>query len=1089
MFDQETIELIQSAPPLEGLDLAELPKELTRAYASIVSLRMRLRQSISAAAYEVELGETERRLQAIALTQEALVTVAPDRENRAAAAFVAASAPQLPFSAKRLITSDNAPSYLTPASIAPEIAATVLFLIAGRGADAAQMSRGIQLAEDETVENVLRRAIVDLAHGRLTDILNRNVQAIADGLVGEGSVVGLLWLELLHGIRRLAADLIGEDGVVQALPSTPEETFARVREISVEEVAFGDGTRVLSTFSGPHHLAALMHSASTDLRSAGVINVETPPATPSTEWLAFLRRLARRRPYLWPNHREAISSGYLNPGTSAILSFPTGAGKSTLAEMKIGMARLNEKKVVFLAPTLALVNQVTTDVRRTFPEAAATMSDELEPEDLKNISVMTPERCLTLLGFNPDVFTGIGLLVFDECHLMHPREGSARRSIDAMLCLLAFLRAVPDTEVLLISAMIANAKELAAWVGEITQRPTLSLTLSWKPTRQARGCIVYPSDEIRKLEMLVAKETSSSRKSIPASVKRLLKASPRGMFSLFQTWKTTNEEDYALLDLISAQVQLDATKRKSPWKQQWNVYLTPNRNAVAAALAARSGDAGVKTLVFAQTIPFCTSIQRQTQEIMLPRSVHFNSEEAEHFKLAAIELGGESHSYCVPGGRVACHHGALLPVERQINESLFRRKDGVDVLIATSTLAQGMNLPGQMVVIAGDDRFDVELEKMALLETHELLNAAGRAGRAGEAADGMVVLVPGKVISYDVESTTITKHWMDLQKIFSNSDQCLELEDPIQPILDRIHAASIIKNPDDIYLLRRLPIRVGEGEDSARRMLLSSFGAFKRRQAGDYGWIEDRIDSAMAHRQEMTGLDEVFSWEDELAATTGILGGSHIRSIADKLRQSVGEPLGTVQRWVEWGLDWLEENGSALGEVLRPITVQSIFGKKFEGFAADDSKGAALLGHLRGVFPMWISGAPLNQLEHALTDEEPKKCEAARDWSLRLAPDIAYFFGIVTQTFKRMVEAETGKTPNLPVAFALHGRCVREGFDSPEKLALHESMGAIVPRVAVHRRFHQIEKFLQGGGDYEKWPALMNRVRDADRRSRKTQQT
>ena len=1088
MFDQQTIELIQSAPPLEGLDLNELPKELTRAYSTIVSLRMRLRESINAEAYEAELGETERRLQAIALTQEAFVAVAPDRDNRAAAAFVAASAHQLRFSAKRLMATDNAPSYLHADSIAPEVAATVLFLIAGRAADAAQISRGIQFAEDNTVEDHLRRAIVDLAHGRLAEIFGRDFEGVADVLVDDGSVVGLLWLELLRGIRRLAADLIGEDSVALELPLAPEVTFARVREISVEEVAFGDATRVLSTFAGPHHLASLLHFASTNLTSAGVINVQAPPSIPSTEWRAFLQRLARRRPYLWPNHREAIGRGFLNPGTSAVLSFPTGAGKSTLAEMKIGVARLAGKKVVFLAPTLALVNQVTTDVRRTFPEAQATMSDDLEPEDLKNISVMTPERCLTLLGFNSDVFKEIGLLVFDECHLMHPKEGSARRSIDAMLCLLVFLRSVPDTEVLLISAMISNAAELAAWIGEITGRPTLALTLSWKPTRQARGCVVYPSDQIRALEILIAKEASSSQRTIPTKVKRLLRASPHGMFSLFQTWKTTNEEDYALLDLMGEQVQLDAAKKKFAWKQA-SVYLTPNRNAVAAAVAARSGDAGVKTLVFAQTIPFCTSIQKQTQDLMQQRSVHFNSEESEHFQLAAIELGGAPHSYCVPGFLVACHHGALLPVERQVNESLFRRKDGVDVLIATSTLAQGMNLPGQMVVIAGDDRFDVELEKMALLETHELLNAAGRAGRAGEAADGMVVLVPGKVISYDVESTTITKHWMDLQKIFSNSDQCLELEDPLQPVLDRIYVASTIDNPDDTYLLRRLPIKVGEGEESARSMLLSSFGAFKKRQVGDLNWIKGRIDSVMAHRQKMTGFEEVTSWEDELAATTGILGGNHIRSIAESLRRSVGEPLGSVQHWIEWGLDWLKENPAALGDILRPITVQGVFGSKYERFVTDDDTAITLVSHLRKVFPLWIGGAPLNQLERELTSEEPRKCEAARDWSLRFAPDIAYFFGIVTQTFKRMVEAETGKTPNLPLAFAVHGRCVREGYDRPEKLVLRQSMGAVVPRVAVHKRFEQIEEFYEAGGDYDKWSDLERRVRKADRKSGKTQET
>ncbi len=129
----------------------------------------------------------------------------------------------------------------------------------------------------------------------------------------------------------------------------------------------------------------------------------------------------------------------------------------------------------------------------------------------------------------------------------------------------------------------------------------------------------------------------------------------------------------------------------------------------------------------------------------------------------------------------------------------------------------------------------------------------------------------------------------------------------------------------------------------------------------------------------------------------------------------------------------------------------------------------------------------MNQLEVEITGDEPKKCEAARDWSLRLAPDIAYFFGIVTQTFKRGVEAETGKTPDLPLAFTLHGRCVREGYDIPEKLALHQVMGAVVPRLAVHKRWEKIEEFFEGGGDYEKWTDLKSRVDKAERRYRKTQ--
>jgi hypothetical protein len=34
--------------------------------------------------------------------------------------------------------------------------------------------------------------------------------------------------------------------------------------------------------------------------------------------------MARQRPFLWRNHREAIDKGYLKKGTSSAISFPTG---------------------------------------------------------------------------------------------------------------------------------------------------------------------------------------------------------------------------------------------------------------------------------------------------------------------------------------------------------------------------------------------------------------------------------------------------------------------------------------------------------------------------------------------------------------------------------------------------------------------------------------------------------------------------------------------------------------------------------------------------------------------------------------------
>src|SRR3954468_10436887 len=93
MFDPITTALIQRAPAFDGLDIEGLPKRLTNAFADIVSTRIRLRAALETGERE-ELVETLGELRRVAAAHEAYVTLLPERENRAAAAFVAASAHQ-----------------------------------------------------------------------------------------------------------------------------------------------------------------------------------------------------------------------------------------------------------------------------------------------------------------------------------------------------------------------------------------------------------------------------------------------------------------------------------------------------------------------------------------------------------------------------------------------------------------------------------------------------------------------------------------------------------------------------------------------------------------------------------------------------------------------------------------------------------------------------------------------------------------------------------------------------------------------------------------------------------------------------------
>ncbi|WP_197347329.1 hypothetical protein, partial [Ralstonia pseudosolanacearum] len=131
-----------------------------------------------------------------------------------------------------------------------------------------------------------------------------------------------------------------------------------------------------------------------------------------------------------------------------------------------------------------------------------------------------------------------------------------------------------------------------------------------------------------------------------------------------------------------------------------------------------------------------------------------------------------------------------------------------------------------------DSKFDEENKQLAQMKAHDLLNAAGRAGRAGQSSYGLVLVIPSNVVDIDDSNNRIGKHWKDLQGIFAQSDQCLAIEDPLEAILDRIQELGERAGGDADYLLRRLPIST-QAEDvdgPARTLLKKSFAAFKLRK-------------------------------------------------------------------------------------------------------------------------------------------------------------------------------------------------------------------------------------------------------------------
>lgn len=1117
MFDPETIRIISEAPSLDGLDQGEISKILTEAYAQIVSARLRLRELQEAGGDTEELIKNVDILRRLASTQEALVAALGERDNRQSAAFVGASAHHAEILYKNFLApSEDTAHQLNPDFISAEVAATVLFLIAEATADASEISRYIKDDGSLPIENSVLSAIKLLANGdvrQLIDLEGPSLDEIKFG-ISDQSAASALYLTIFKSLKGIAASLLSGEPRGALDGATPQALLDQVIELgaSVLSTSAGDRPRQVSMYAGPVHLAKLLKCAYRDLEEISVLNTKPPEGVSQDKWGEFLSSLSERRPFLWRNHRAAVESGYLNIGTSSVISFPTGAGKSTLSEMKIATTLISGKKVIFLAPTLALVDQTTNSLKQSFPdlevfkEAYSEQTFDEEVQELKDLSVLTPESCLALVSFSPDLFSNVGLVVFDECHLLHPREAEkSRRAIDAMLCLLNLNSLAPDSDFLLLSAMLQNTAEISEWIENLTDgRKCLPLDLLWKPTRQVRGCVVYGEDEISLLKSEIKRVRSASEnKAPPASLKRSLTASPFGFFCLHQTWRSNDRGDYSLIPLLEEKVKLSAASilpdelketPKQAANKDYRWYLTPSGLQVSADLASASAQKGLKSIIFVQTIPNAISTDKAVNERIQSQELTLEDSEKVLLDLISLELGADSASYIKLNSGFeflgpkrdkkkkyfanssVCHHGHLLPLERNLHEAIFKRPDGVNVMVATSTISQGMNLPADIVLIGGDSRFDIDAEKMEQLAAHELLNAAGRAGRAGERSHGFVLVVPSKVIHFNNDTNRIHKHWSELRAIFSQSDQCVEVTDPLLPIVDYIHDNSSSDTVMADYLIGRLQFSSDTDRPGALtvdKLLHRSLAAYHARKAGNETWAQDRAEALRIVSERRVPSAE---WKEKVAASAGV-PVDIVSSLAELLDVALREEA-TTKEWFDWFSQWLNENPTYLLTLIREEPLSNFMGTLYKSTNSNTARARMAYDKLIPLTIMWMEGKSLSEIElaYGTADHLIKTCEKAREFGLRVIPELAYIMSLPNIVLKAMLKSRN-LPETTPLGLETLGSCVRTGFDRIEKLALDIISEEPKVRRSVHEEFKKIESYVS---PFHKGQAMKDVISDVD---------
>ena len=193
---------------------------------------------------------------------------------------------------------------------------------------------------------------------------------------------------------------------------------------------------------------------------------------------------------LYPPQEAAVKAGLLG-GRSVLVSAPTASGKTLVATLSM-MAHLSagrRGRIVYLSPLRALASEKAAEFRKIGKislgrrrarvrvstgetSAGARLADA-------DIVVMTNERMDALMRQDPEWASGVGLLVADEIHLVgDPFRGPA---LEMVLARMRALPAAARPQIVGLSATMANAAEIARWLG------ARLVDSDWRPVRLREG--------------------------------------------------------------------------------------------------------------------------------------------------------------------------------------------------------------------------------------------------------------------------------------------------------------------------------------------------------------------------------------------------------------------------------------------------------------------------------------------------------------------------------------------------------------------------------------------------------------------------
>ena len=404
-----------------------------------------------------------------------------------------------------------------------------------------------------------------------------------------------------------------------------------------------------------------------------------------------------------PDPFQTEAARALEEGFSIVVTAPTGAGKTLVAEVAIHLALTKGLRAFYTTPIKALSNQKYSDLCNFYgrDKVGLLTGDNVIRGDAP-VVVMTAEVLRNMLYTDPKRLSGVAVAILDEVHYLADRSrGAVWEEI--------MIHAPPSLQIVCLSATVSNASEFAEWV------------------TQCRG----------ETRLVRAKQ-----RPVPL----------RDYYALRDRWGPDQ------LRLLPTFVQLEGRKKPNP---RISMLLSSGRNRRRFAAPRRTQV--VETLSAEGLLPaiyFIFSRAGCEQAAAMVANAGIRLTPAEH--VHTIRSVAEAHTAHLseqdlealdyPGwvsrleAGIAAHHAGMVPAFKEATEKLFAA-GLLGVVFATETLALGINMPARTVVLESLTKFTGETHQA--LDPGDYTQLTGRAGRRGIDTEGFGVVLYSRYVPFD----------------------------------------------------------------------------------------------------------------------------------------------------------------------------------------------------------------------------------------------------------------------------------------------------------------------------------------------------